>query len=187
MVPLTVEPTHELDDTWDAPFFFVDNRHVFLVSTHSPYVPLWSLADFGVNFGSVLSARSRVPPLVFETPPVVPPKPWEQVALDPGIGVNPAALRRHITEDAYIRKAVGVTGNVAFRGTMIGPSARFSARHRAVEESQMSVSPVAASIASYHDAQLAFPLQQRPLYWLRDSARPSRTTSTLSSVRSWPS
>lgn len=122
--PSVVEPAHELDDTWDAPFFFADNRHVFLVSTQSSYWPLSDTGGFGVNFGSVLNAPPRIPPLVLELPPDVPPKPWEKAQTDLGRVVDPAPMRRYITEDAYIRKGMSVGGNVIFNGTLIGPSGR---------------------------------------------------------------
>ncbi|HEX9200977.1 MAG TPA: neuraminidase-like domain-containing protein [Acidobacteriaceae bacterium] len=122
--PSITEPLHELNDTWNAPFFFADNRHVFLVSSSSWYRPLWDFVGYGVNFGPYLTAPAVIPPLVIEKPPIGPPKPWDKVTVDTGRAVDPAPLQRYITEDAYIRKAIGTTGNVNFNGTLVGPSGK---------------------------------------------------------------
>ena len=55
VAPSITEPVHELKDTWNAPFFFEDNRHAFLVSSTSSSWYLWEAVGFGIILKAIQS------------------------------------------------------------------------------------------------------------------------------------
>jgi hypothetical protein len=117
-----VEPKHPLQDTWDAPFFYEDGRHVFYVSTRQRLVsvPHWGGFDFEPP---VFEQPWEIPHLVFETPPI--PDPIGPIVNPPDFAViNPAEMTRFVTEDAYIRRGFEATKPVQFGTTPIGPGGK---------------------------------------------------------------
>jgi hypothetical protein len=119
-----VFPRHELTDPWSAPFFMEDRRNVFYVMTEQQSVWIWDYMGYGIaaNPGDV--QKPNLPHLVLEESQQIPPKYWGDggpIGPDPGI-VDPAPMRRLITEDAYIRQGLATTRAVAYGDRQIGPS-----------------------------------------------------------------
>jgi hypothetical protein len=118
----TIQPRHALaGDPWDAPFFYEDGRHVFYVTTAQRLVRLRAWTDFGL----VLNTETPT----FEIPGLVLPQEesrWEIAPLhlgQPGFGViDPTPAEYFVTEDAYIRTAIGTSGTVTYGDQHIGPS-----------------------------------------------------------------
>jgi hypothetical protein len=100
-----VNPRHELQNAWDAPFCFADSRHAFLVTTTEAPVWVRSYDDYGVLVNPPVVEAAQIPPLVVPTAP--PPKP-------------------KVTEDAYIRQGLGTTLTVSYGDRQIGPSGAIS-------------------------------------------------------------
>jgi ABC toxin N-terminal region/Neuraminidase-like domain/Putative peptidoglycan binding domain len=98
-----VDPLHNLNDMWEAPFFYEDRRHVFYVTTKKVVKPMkrWTgyvqLTDENITLAQML-------PLVFEKKPVPGPLPVEMF----------------VSEDAYINKQLQMTGTVLYDGVAIG-------------------------------------------------------------------
>lgn len=118
----TVDPHHALScEPWDAPFFYEDTRHAFYVTTekHLVTVPLWT--DFGLSL-NMEAPTYEIPGLVL-TPGE---GRWELARphlRQPGFGVvDPAPVEYFVTEDAYIRAAIGTSGTVTYGDQHIGPS-----------------------------------------------------------------
>jgi hypothetical protein len=118
----TVGPHHPLaGNSWEPPFFYEDSRHVFYVTTGERLVlvPQWN------GFGIFL----ETPRAIYETPKLV-LKPDKSIVgspklyiRQPGFGVvDPSPIERYVTEDAYIRVAIGTPGTVAYGDKNIGPS-----------------------------------------------------------------
>ncbi len=108
-------PNHRMQDTWKAPFFYEDSRHVFYVSTSDRPVTISEFKGFG--FKEYLPKRElHIPPLVLESQPIIRDR-LCPVAMDSRIAVvDPAPMKRFVTEDAYIKKGIATTGTVRFGG-----------------------------------------------------------------------
>jgi hypothetical protein len=120
----TVEPHHELQDPWGAPFFYEDSRHVFFVTTERSFEPIYEHLDFGVTVYPGFVNKEKIPPLVFEEEMRPGPKLWgdgDPVGPDMSV-VNPNPMRQLISEDANIHMGIGATGDVRYNGSRIGPS-----------------------------------------------------------------
>jgi Neuraminidase-like domain len=112
------ETQHQLTNTWDAPFFYEDSRHVFYVNTKERSVKVPGYFDYG----SIAN-----PPQEFQTEPVVvAPLPpirdrSDLVIIDPGITtLDTAPLQRFVTEDAYIKKGIAIPGTIRYGDKDIG-------------------------------------------------------------------
>jgi Neuraminidase-like domain/Salmonella virulence plasmid 28.1kDa A protein len=106
-------PNHRMQETWTAPFFYEDSRHVFYVSTSDRPV---TISEFkGLGFNEYLPKRELyIPPLVLESPPKIRDR-LGPVAMDSRIAVvDSAPMKRFVTEDAYIKKGIATTGTVRF-------------------------------------------------------------------------
>jgi hypothetical protein len=117
-----IDPHHPLDsNSWDAPFFYEDSRHVFYVTTDERLVPVPHWNDVGIVM--------KTPKAVYEIPKLVvkpeksivgPPIPHVR---QPGFGVvDPSPMERYVTEDAYIGSAIGTPGTVRYGDKDLGPS-----------------------------------------------------------------
>jgi hypothetical protein len=117
-----VMPLHGLQRPWDAPFFYADSRHVFLVSTAERIVRLldWD----GFTPGTVLEDPVLALPRLVQPELPIPPRPVPGVdGSTAPIGTNQLRImRRFVTEDVYIRRAIGTPGTVRFGDTEIGPA-----------------------------------------------------------------
>lgn len=122
----TTEPLHVLKDTWDAPFFYQDSRHAFYVTTTEKPVRISDHWQYAVQVDPGVKQVAKMPPLVvkIEREDQVKPKLWgdgRPIGPDPGV-IDPAPIQRLVTEDAYIRQAIGTTGVVMYGDRQVGPS-----------------------------------------------------------------
>jgi Neuraminidase-like domain/Salmonella virulence plasmid 28.1kDa A protein len=111
-----VQPMHELADAWKPPFFYEDRHHAFLVTSEQQPVWVRSFPNYGVTVNSNLSQSAQIARLVLPAPPA--PRP-------PLVGngpVDPASIRRLVSEDAYISKGIATTLGVTFNGRPVGPA-----------------------------------------------------------------
>lgn len=119
-----VEPNHDLTDPWDAPFFYEDAQHVFYVTATENLVDVLRFDDIVIEPEGI-GLDPRIPPFLVEELPQPQPKPKigpDDLKFTPDFGVvNPDPLRRFITEDANIHRAIGTTGDVKFGDVLIGP------------------------------------------------------------------
>lgn len=117
-----IAPHHPVGgNPWDAPFFYEDRRHVFYVTTEERLkkVPQWN--DFGIVM-KTYKPTAGIPGLVLK-----PDKSRVELAVpsirQPGFGVvDPAPISYYLTEDAYVRTAIGTPGTVPYGDKDIGPS-----------------------------------------------------------------
>lgn len=129
----TVAPYHFLGNSWDAPFFFVDSRHVFFVTTTEKPVgiPGYPYYGFAVNLGFAQAAE--IPSLVLrpDEPIKRRPKFWgDGGPVGPDLSVtDPTPMRQFVTEDAYIFRGIGTTGSVMYGSKQIGPDGPVSSDH----------------------------------------------------------
>jgi hypothetical protein len=112
--------------SWDKPFFFEDSRHVFFVTTTETQVLVSNYPGYGFAGNHGLYHSAQIPPLIVQTGPRPPVRPefsgdGGSMGPDPGI-IDPAPMRRFVTEDAYIRNGIGTTGGVMYGDRQIGPS-----------------------------------------------------------------
>jgi hypothetical protein len=122
----TVEPRHNLQNPWLAPFFYEDARHVFYVTTAVQQVLISDHSGIGVTVNPGFKPTVEIPPLILEIDPrlQVGPKFWGDggpIGPNPGV-VDPAPMQRFVTEDAYIRQGIGTTGSVMYGDKQIAPS-----------------------------------------------------------------
>jgi hypothetical protein len=116
-----IQPNHTLQDTWDAPFFYEDSRHVFMVSTSERIVMVREFGGFGYEV-SPLQQKFNIPPLV-QRPVVVMPDKIGPITTGRDAGVvDPAPIERFVSEDAYINKGLGTTGTVRYGDKEFGPA-----------------------------------------------------------------
>ena len=118
-----IGPRHELQDIWNAPVFFADSRHVFVVTTEERPVWIRQFEGFGISVSPGVLQAAQIPPLVVQTAP--PPKPtfWGErgpIAPDRGV-VDPVPMQTLVSEDAYIRLGLPTTLNVKYGDQQIGP------------------------------------------------------------------
>lgn len=121
-----VETKHPVRNIWTAPFFYEDNRHVFFVTTEQERIGILNHDKYGIWDKPGLWQKLEIPPLVFQPNPQVkqPPKflgDGGAVIRDPGI-IDPEPMRRFVTEDAYIGRGIGTTGDVVYGTRKIGPA-----------------------------------------------------------------
>jgi len=121
-----VEPHQEREDPEYSPFLYEDGRHVFYVTTNRQPAVIPDHEGYGVVPNPNRIRVEEIPPLVlqFDSPVQFKSTPWSDggpIRPNPGI-VDPALMRRFVTEDVYIHKAIGTTRGVLYGGKRIGPS-----------------------------------------------------------------
>lgn len=119
---VAVDPTHPLEDPWEAPFLYGDGRNLFYVSTSKELVTVPDFQSY-VPTGDLLRWAIDIPPLVLKQELAVDrlPDPIGPVA-KPGIGVvDPAPFKMLLSEDVAIRTAIGSKALVPFGSKQIGP------------------------------------------------------------------
>jgi hypothetical protein len=109
------EPTHELTDIWNAPFFYEDRHHAFLVTSEQQAVWIRDFPNYVVATNLNVSQNAQIAPLVLTAPPHKP-----RILGDGSF--DPASIRQLVTEDAYINKGLETTTRVTFNGRLIGPT-----------------------------------------------------------------
>jgi len=111
---------------YDSPFFFANSRHVFYVKTTETPVPIFSHYDYGFELTTSVKQSALLPPLVLkiDSEVQVKPKPWwHEGPIGPGPDIiDPAPMQRFVTEDVYIKQAIGTTAVVKYGDHQIGPS-----------------------------------------------------------------
>jgi hypothetical protein len=120
-----IDPWNEPQDRWKIPFFYEDSRHVFLVRTTGTLKWVADSQDYGVVvIPGTKYAEAKIAPLILGAGLQKEAGPKFLGEGGPaGIGVvDPAPMRRFVTEDAYINKVICTTGVVAFDDQQIGPS-----------------------------------------------------------------
>lgn len=118
-----IDPRHDLQDTWDAPVFFGDSRHVFLVTTEEKPVWVRNYGGYGIFDNPGMMESARIPPLVVQPPPPRPKFRGDGGPMTSPLGiVDPAPMRRFVTEDVYIHQGLGTTLNIQYGDHLIGPS-----------------------------------------------------------------
>ena len=105
-----------------SPFFFGDSAHAFYVTTSAYQLPIFWYSLYGVV--NLEIAAKELPQLVLNYFPEeirrdfwadgIPP------SLNPGIA-DAGAVRRFITEDAYIRRGIATSASVTYGDVQIGP------------------------------------------------------------------
>ena len=115
-----IETRHPISDTWDAPFFYEDARHVFYVTTkqRNVSVPKWG----GFDLGPPLYEMPDIPPLVFEEIPI--PDPIGPIVNEQIAVINPAQMTRFVTEDINIQRGFATSTKVKFGDVLIGPGGK---------------------------------------------------------------
>ncbi|GHO71423.1 hypothetical protein KSC_103150 [Ktedonobacter sp. SOSP1-52] len=119
-----ITPRHALQDSWNAPLFFADSRHAFLVTTQEQSVWMRSYGGYGILDTPGVMQTAQIPPLVVQTTPLPKPRFWGDgapIESDPGV-IDPALMQRFVTEDAYIRQGLSTTRSVTYGDRQIGPS-----------------------------------------------------------------
>ena len=99
-----VEPHHELNNIWDAPFFFEDFRHVFFVTTKEEAVLIQDVLDYGFTAGVGTLQDATVTPVVLTD------------------GGTTFAAGQFLSEDAVLQPESVAGNGVMFDGNLIGPS-----------------------------------------------------------------
>jgi hypothetical protein len=117
-----VESRHPLNEPSAAPFFYEDSRHVFFVTTTEQQVQIGNHRGYTIELESNIEMAPKLPHLVIKADPhnEAGNKFWGDGTY---FGVSePAAVNRFVTEDAYIRRAIGTTGIVKYGDRQIGPA-----------------------------------------------------------------
>ncbi|MFD7936579.1 neuraminidase-like domain-containing protein [Streptomyces sp. NPDC059755] len=118
----TVEPRHDLVNRWDAPFFYGDSRHVFYVSTDQQPVTITKIVGYGRPTKIQMPHPLPLPPVVCPPVGIIPDRTGEIVS-GRNVGISdPEPVVRFVTEDAYIKRALGTPGAVQFGAAKIGPA-----------------------------------------------------------------
>jgi hypothetical protein len=125
-----VDPRHAVEgQAWEQAFFHQDNRHAFFVTTQERSVRVSHWKGSGIA-GAAAKPSLDIPPLVFRPDKLEkPPIPLTKV---PGFGViDPTPSDYLVTEDVYLKNALGTRGTVRYGESDIGPSgSRFGLRVR---------------------------------------------------------
>jgi Neuraminidase-like domain/Salmonella virulence plasmid 28.1kDa A protein len=106
------------------PFFVSDSRHVFYTTVEEELQPLFEFPYYAHITVPDLTDLVSAPPLVVKAPQVAdPPRPdWLDTSpVRPG-AIDTGTIERFVSEDAYIRHALPVSGSIVFDGQSIGPA-----------------------------------------------------------------
>jgi hypothetical protein len=114
-----IVPRHHLANGWEAPFFYWDSRHAFYVTTKKEKVRIQNRTSYyEVPDATMLMS---IKPLIIEEYELGAPGPYE---VAPTKLNDPAAMKRFVSQDAYIKKAILITSTVHLDGAEIGPAGR---------------------------------------------------------------
>ena len=123
-------PKQDLENPWNAPFFFADSRHVFFVTTTGQRVGISDYPDYGVAVGPIFTQVTTIPPLMLQPNGPVKLKPkfggeGGPLGLDPGV-FDSTSMQRFVTEDTYIRQGISTIRSVMYGNKQIGPAGALS-------------------------------------------------------------
>jgi ABC toxin N-terminal region/Neuraminidase-like domain len=114
----TVQPQHRLHQIWEAPFFYEDRRHVFYVTTKKGFVPVQQSRWYYVTGDSATYAP--IQSLIMRQYKLPGSSPHESGPTR----LDPSSMKRFVTDDAYIKRGIPMTGAVGLDGVEIGPAGR---------------------------------------------------------------
>jgi hypothetical protein len=118
----TIAPGHPLKNPWEGPFFYEDRRHVFFVTITDKVVRISSYQGYGGGTFKHLGYIPRIPPVVLQTKFRVTDR-IGPMSIEQHHGIsNLAPIERFVSEDAYIRQALGTIGVVRFGDKEFGPA-----------------------------------------------------------------
>jgi hypothetical protein len=128
------EPEHALENAWDAPFFLEDSRHVFFVTTDEEPVRIKDKAGYGATVYPSFQQEAQIPPLVFEIDPrfQIGPKTGGAPIINPGV-IDRGPIEQFVTEDAHIKRGIGMSGSVPYGNKEISPSGALPDRQVGIE------------------------------------------------------
>ncbi|PTQ91460.1 PA14 domain-containing protein [Nitrosomonas nitrosa] len=114
-----VQPLHNFQSRWDAPFFYEDSLHVFYVTTTEQLVtiPMW---DGYLPIIILPKPDLIIPPLVFSQVQIITDLLGPKISGQNMEVVNTAQIERFVSEDTYIKKSISTTGTILFGGTELG-------------------------------------------------------------------
>ncbi|WP_426112447.1 neuraminidase-like domain-containing protein [Massilia sp. PWRC2] len=119
---LAIQPSHPLENGWDAPFFYGDRQYAFYVTTTEQTVLVKDYGGIGIT---PQPGDFEIPPLVVEKPPIgFPPKDWGTggpIQGNPGV-IDPSPIEHLIVKGDKIRQGLGMTQLVDYGGVSIGPT-----------------------------------------------------------------
>jgi hypothetical protein len=126
-----ISPNHDLQNPWSAPFFYQDSRHVFYVTTTEKPVMIQEYQSYGDMNSSPhwQEGIKDIPPLVLQTAPHLPDRIGPVIREQYHGIVDPAPIKRFITEDAYIKQALGTISTVRFGEKKMGPAGAIVQQH----------------------------------------------------------
>jgi hypothetical protein len=117
---------HTLANAWEAPFFYEDRRHVFYVTTKArPF----TIREFKRYPGLISASPVRtlnIPPLVLHPKPRITDRVGPISSEHYQAVSNLAPIERFVSEDAYIKQALGSVDTVQFGGVELGPAGAVS-------------------------------------------------------------
>ncbi len=121
-----IPPRHPQPDAWHVPMFYMDNQHVFYVSSTQKEVPIRLYADYGVPISAGTARGGTIPGVVSGTAPAqnAGGLSWRNGAAagtDAAI-YDSGSARQFVTEDANIRLALGSAEQVTYGNVQIGPA-----------------------------------------------------------------
>ena len=122
LIGLVIAPTHSLHNPWDAPFFYEDRRHVFYVTTSEKTVPISKYQLYGGLTAKQSEHIRDIPPVVLQPKFRIAHR-IGPVSIEQHHGISDSApIERFVSEDAYIRQALGTIGAVRFGDKELGPA-----------------------------------------------------------------
>lgn len=127
-----LEPVTSLKDAWNKPFLFFDAHNVFYVEVTPQAASLERSAGFGVG-PSGGAVAPNISPIRWNKDPHLNGKPSAGRPLISGpVGglVDPCAIGRNLSDDAFVTKALGNVGTVHFGPSVIGPAGTLSRERR---------------------------------------------------------
>jgi hypothetical protein len=118
-----VTPCDDLTDEWDAPLFFADSRHAYVVETSEQ--PVWMGGYQGYGLPDVAGGlrATAISPVTLPSAPTPPPKTWPGTGATASGGalIDPAAATRLLSEDTHLQRVLPDTATVSFKGQAVGP------------------------------------------------------------------
>lgn len=117
---------YDLRDGGVSPFFYEDRRHVFYVTTTRKLVTISNHQGYGgltlINPGFT----SHIPALVLQPKPRILDRSGP-VSVEQSHAIsNPAPIERFVSEDAYIKQALGSVGSLRFGDNELGMTGALS-------------------------------------------------------------
>jgi hypothetical protein len=122
IIDRTIQPHHILLNPWEAPFFYDDSRHVFYVTNSISTItsPYWDEFHIAAIPNDIIK---EIPPVILavqDPRPLHIPDPYEQIIRGSIFGADPFPIKHFLSEDAFIKRGIGIVGPVQFGDKEIG-------------------------------------------------------------------